>query len=190
MIKITAMSGALAAMVALAPVSANAQSGPAYSDATAPLIVGLLQSRGLPAAISYSKSTGNPYVRSRVDGFSFAIFFFSCTKETPRRCKGIQFYSGYKKRSPLALPLMNAWNRKKRYARGYLVADKTGQLTRARIEMDLSFSGGMTRSIFLANLRLFQRLKKDFRTHIGFRAAAKVQKRDSSKSQGIESLQD
>lgn len=190
MIKITAMSGALAAMVALAPASANAQSGPAYRDATAPLIVGLLQSRGLPAAISYSKSTGNPYVRSRVDGFSFAIFFFSCTKDTPRRCKGIQFYSGYKKAAPLALPLMNTWNRRKRYARGYLVADKAGQLTRARIEMDLSFSGGMTRSIFMAHLSLFQRLKKSFREHIGFRAASRTQKQDSSTGRGIESLQD
>lgn len=186
MIKNTVIGGALAAMVALAPVSASAQT---YSDATAPLIVGLLQSRGLPAAVSYSKSTGNPYVRSRVDGFNFAIFFFSCTKDTPRRCKGIQFYSGYKKVSPLTLALMNDWNRRKRYARGYLVADSsTGALTRARIEMDLSFSGGMTRNIFLANLRLFQRLKASFRTHIGFRSAGPAKRQGDG--QGIESLQD
>ena len=205
MIKMTVIGGALAATLALTPASANAQSGPSYNDATAPLIVGLLQSRGMPASISYSKSTGNPYVRSRSGGFNFAIFFFSCTKVRPRRCKGVQFYSGYKKRSPLTLSLMNTWNRKKRYARGYLVADNTGQLTRARVEMDLSFSGGMTRRIFMAHLNLFQRLNTSFRAHIRFgkkapdRSTGQGQgqgqgqgkrKGSGDHSRGIESLQD
>ena len=141
-----------------------------YTNATAPLIVTLLTERGLPAKIAYAKSSGNPYVRSRIDDFTFSVYLFACNKEDkPYRCKGIQFYSGYKMTRPLSLALMNRWNRTKRYARGYVDRDRsTGQYTRARIEMDLSFSGGMTRSIFMAHFNLFRRLNRAFRQHIGF----------------------
>lgn len=191
-----AFAAASLAPAALSPQAAVAQSGPYYPDATAPLIASLLQSQGLPTQIRHIASTGDPYVRSKVDGFNFSIYFFTCTKTEPRRCKGIQFFSGYRKNTPLPLSLMNSWNRRKRYARGYLVPDKnTGQLNRARIEMDLSFSGGMHRSIFLAHYRLFRILNRSFRAHIRFnqgavRGGTGGGSTGGDQSRGIEGLQD
>jgi hypothetical protein len=161
-------AGAIVVII-LSSGASHAQNGNTYGDATAPLIASLLRARGLPAQVNHT-SSGSPYVRSRLDGFKFSVFMFACNKQAkPIPCKGIQFYSGYKMSRPLTYARMNEWNRTKRYARGYVQRDAaTGQLTKVRIEMDLSFSGGMTRSIFMAHLNLFRRLNKVFRQHIGF----------------------
>lgn len=170
MLKSLTIGGVAAAAILLSAGAGRAQTDVDYTNATAPLIVTLLTSRGLPAQIAYGKTSGNPYVRSKVDGFTFSVYLFACDKqEKPYRCKGIQFYSGYKMAQPLSLMQMNEWNRTKRYARGYADRDPaTGAYNRARIEMDLSFSGGMTRNIFMAHFGLFRRLNKAFRQHIGF----------------------
>jgi hypothetical protein len=134
-------------------------------DATGPMMKGWLEARGLRAKLSANRR-GDPRIVFRLNRVRVILVFFACRGVDVRRCKGIQFSTGYRMRRAQQLGLINRWNQTKRYARAFRHRTR---LNSVRLEQDLSFAGGMTRRIFYAHLTLYQRLNRAFRAHIGFR---------------------
>jgi hypothetical protein len=63
---------------------------------SAALVAKELKAMGYTAKINHDES-GDPRVKTRVDGFNWDIFFYNCDPGAleERRCESIQFYSGY-----------------------------------------------------------------------------------------------
>ncbi|MDE0717555.1 MAG: hypothetical protein OXH64_06420 [Rhodospirillaceae bacterium] len=89
---------------------------------TAPTVVEMLESQGLPVVTGYRKPSGDPYVRTRASGIDYTILFYKCKKaRRPRPCQHIMYMARYKLERPMSFRLMNAWNRRVHFQRGYLV---------------------------------------------------------------------
>ena len=131
---ICAGTGALAAVLA-ATVGHAAD----FNSVTAPTIVEMLESQGLPVVTGYRQLSGDPYVRTRASGIDYIVLFFKCKKaRRPRPCQHIMYMARYKLERPVSFRLMNEWNRRVHFQRGYLVQDRaTGLWTGARLEMDV-----------------------------------------------------
>jgi hypothetical protein len=151
----------VALLMALWGVDANAQSSRVYQDVSAADIVRMLQRTGYPAKVSKDKR-GEPKIESKTGKFRWFVGFYGCTKTGEKRCKSIQFYSGYKLANSVPLVMLNRWNKTKRYARGY----RQGELGNiALIEMDVPFMG-VTETTFRAQLAMFHRHNRQFRIWI------------------------
>jgi Putative bacterial sensory transduction regulator len=146
----------LVAMGALA--FGGAAQAEAVSATNPQSIVNAMQSAGYKATLG-KDNTGDPMIDSSSGGSKFTLFFFGCTKNVD--CRTVQFFAGYTDRKP-TLSMMNDWNAKKRFARGY-IADSGA----ARIEMDLDLDdGGMSTKLFEDNLEFWVTVMAAFEKHI------------------------
>jgi len=139
----------MAGMLAAAPVDAQT------IDAADPqTVAGFLKAEGL--SVTVKKDTdGDPLIESSLGkNQGFSVFFYNCTEH--QACKTLQFYAGFTDSKADAARL-NDWNRTKRFGRAYI--DKVGDPV---VEMDITTSGGMPRSLFADNFRLWKILMSEF----------------------------
>lgn len=146
-------------LVALGALTLSAAAQAEAISATSPQsVVNAMQNAGYKATLS-KDSTGDPLISSSSGGSNFSVFFFGCTKNTD--CRTIQFFAGYTDHKP-TFNMMNDWNSKKRFARGY-ISDKGA----ARIEMDVDLDdGGMSTKLFEDNLEFWVAVMGAFEKHI------------------------
>ena len=96
-------------------------------------------------------------IRSALDGSSFAIIFYGCTKN--RACQTIQFYAGFKSDGKVSIETMNEWNKAQRFGRAYIDKDKDPV-----IEMDVDLDdGGMSRALFEDHFEYWEMLVPEFK---------------------------
>ncbi len=156
-------AGAGAVAVLLAASAGNAAD---LNSVTAPTIVEMLESQGLPVVTGYRRPSGDPYVRTRASGIDYTVLFYKCKKgRRPRPCQHIMYMARYKFERPLSLLQMNEWNRRIHFQRGYLVQDRaTGKWTGARLEMDviLAERGWIRPKTLLPSFIVFHRTNRRF----------------------------
>ena len=137
-----------------------------FNSVTAPTIVEMLESQGLPVVTGYRQPSGDPYVRTRASGIDYIVLFFKCKKaRRPRPCQHIMYMARYKLERPVSFRLMNEWNRRVHFQRGYLVQDRaTGLWTGARLEMDviLAERGWVRAKTLLPSFIVFHRTNRRF----------------------------
>ena len=125
-------------------------------------LVAALQAGGYEAKLGKDRA-GDPMITSKASGTTYQLFFYNCTNN--RDCATIQFHSGYDMRTKPTLESMNAWNKGKRFARGFLDAEGD-----PIVEMDVDLDdGGLSRELFIDNVEFWATLVREFETHIGFR---------------------
>lgn len=146
------------------PATAGGTSiGRRYERVTGPDIRRLLRKMGHPARL-YRDKKGKPRIESRLEGKTFRIGFYSCSKAAVPRCQSIQLYSGYRMRSPVSYATLNSWNSERRYARAYRQPDNPRLVF---LELDVPFQG-VSDMTFRKQLDMFRRLNALFRKKIGF----------------------
>jgi Putative bacterial sensory transduction regulator len=161
---------AAAAAWLLAGGAAQAQS--AGNDRVNARMVSIeLRDMDLKAEVS-KDSEGAPQVRTKVDDYTWVIFFFGCDSSGDlerRRCKSLQFYSSYLTDKPVSLETINQWNTDQRYARAYYRKQSDGKHS-ARIEVDALFEGtGVDpAAAFRLYFDIMKRQARQFRKHIDF----------------------
>jgi len=77
-------------------------------------VVQALQAEGYKAALSKSKTTGNPMIESAASGYNFTIFFYEC--EQNKNCGSLQFQLSFEDDGGNTPELANKWNKDKRFA--------------------------------------------------------------------------
>ena len=125
-------------------------------------IVSALQDGGYSAKLG-TDAVGDPLITSSVGGTTFQIFFYNCVEH--KACATVQFHSGYDLENPVALDLINTWNRTQRFARAYL--DKENDPI---LEMDVDLDdGGLSRLLFIDNIEFWTTQVGEFEKRIGYR---------------------
>lgn len=163
MLRMIAFAGAGALTAVLAATVGHAAN---FNSVTAPTIVEMLESQGLPVVTGYRRPSGDPYVRTRASGIDYTVLFYKCKKaRRPRPCQHIMYMARYKLERPISLLEMNEWNRRVHFQRGYLVQDRaTGLWTGARLEMDviLAQRGWIRAKTLLSSFIVFHRTNRRF----------------------------
>lgn len=138
-----------------------------FRDVSQAQITLILRSMGYPVQLATAKN-GDPKIRTKSEGINITVDFYGCNRRlTPRRCKSLGMYSGFRMNSPISHARINNWNKRKRYARAYRY-DAAG--LRIYIEMDVPMQGA-TAQTFRNQFNMFLRQNRTFRQHIGFRLA-------------------
>lgn len=124
-------------------------------------LAAVIQDLGFQARVD-KDSSGDPLIRSSAGGGDYQIEFYGCTQN--RRCKTLRFYSGYDLTDGTTLEVVNQWNLDKRFASAYMDDEDDPFL-----QMDINMEGGISRESFETSVALWQSLKGQFETHVGFR---------------------
>ena len=124
-------------------------------------LVGALQAAGYTAKLE-KDSTGDPMIRSAVNGHPFRVVFYGC--KANRECATITFAAGYDKKSATSLETINDWNRKNRFGRAYL-DDEGDPILGMDVDLD---DGGMSKALFTDNLEFWTAVTGAFQKHIGW----------------------
>lgn len=148
----------IAIAVAGTAIPAQAQMVSARKPET---LVGALQAAGYSAKLE-KDSTGDPMIRSAVNGHPFRIVFYGC--KSNKDCATITFAAGFDKKSATGLESINEWNRKNRFGRAYLDAEGDPILG---MDVDLD-DGGMSTALFTDNLEFWTAVTGAFQKHIGW----------------------
>ena len=85
-------------------------------------VVDALQAAGYKAALTKSKSTGNPMIESAASGYNFTIYFYGC--EEMKDCNSLQFGINFADDGGNTIELANKWNQSKRFIQMSLADDK------------------------------------------------------------------
>lgn len=126
---------ALAAALGLVAARAQAAAYPA-AGVTAKDVAAVLQAKGYQAEI-VKDGTGDPMVKSAVDGTKYRVVFYECDKAG--RCGALEFLVGFDLENGMALPRLNKWNRDERFGHAYLDDENDPY-----IQMDLNADNGFT----------------------------------------------
>lgn len=148
----------LAMAAAMLPVSAQAQLVSAKKPET---LVQALQAAGYSAKLE-KDPTGDPMIKSAVNGHPFRIVFYGC--KANENCATVTFAAGFDKKSATGLDSINEWNRKNRFGRAYL-DDEGDPLLGMDVDLD---DGGMSRALFTDNLEFWTAVTGAFQKHIGW----------------------
>lgn len=137
--------------------SAQAKTVRAQDPAT---LVAAMQEYGLRAELT-KDGTGDPMIRSAVNGSRFDVYFYNCTDNT--ECATVQLHAGYD-HDGVTLEKINEWNRSQRFGRAYLDTEDD-----PIIEMDIDLDdGGMSQELFIDNLEFWESIVDKFEKEIGF----------------------
>ena len=132
---IIALAAATALSVALGAGAAQAQT--INKDGmTGPEVAAWLQKGGYKAELT-KDDEGDPLIRSAAQGHNFNVYFYDCSPE--KRCKALQFSSGFDLKTPMKLEQANEWNRKNRYLKVYLDDDSDPY-----VQYDVNVNAGRT----------------------------------------------
>lgn len=104
-------------------------------------VVDALQAAGYKAALTKSKSTGNPMIESAASGYNFTIYFYGC--EEMKDCNSLQFGINFADDGGNTVELANKWNQSKRFIQMSLADDKT-----LDVSYDVSTIGGLSQENF------------------------------------------
>lgn len=118
-----------------------------------------LQSQGFQARV-VTESNGSQTITSSTGGGNFHVGFYDC-KGT--RCGSIQFYAGFDTKGALNVTKMNEWNRKQRWARGYV-----DNVNDPWVEMDVDLTPGGTYELLNDEFATWRAVLARFRQFIGF----------------------
>lgn len=94
--------------------------------------------KGYGSAELEKDSYGDPRIRGRLSGRSYAVYFHGCKGGT--NCTSIQFHWGIDVKG-VPLSKINEWNRTKRFGKAYL--DSKGELN---VELDVNMKGGLSKA--------------------------------------------
>ena len=91
---------------------------------TAGEIAAWLKRSGDEAAVAPDTTTpGDQIVSTVIDGIDFDIYLYQCAGEgDARRCRSIQYATGWAPRAGLTVEKANAWNSSHRYIKAYITA--------------------------------------------------------------------
>ncbi|WP_273522248.1 YbjN domain-containing protein [Rhodosalinus sediminis] len=142
----------LVCLVTMAPSIAAAQMvDPAFPRS----VVQAIQDLGYRAALE-TDTTGDPKIRSSIEGADYTIWFYGCRTDGTR-CEALHFSSGYDLTVPLTLAEVNDWNRDKLVGRTYVAEDGA-----AYIDYYVEAKGGVPRPAFAEVLRMWGVAVADF----------------------------
>ena len=129
----------IAAVAILAlPAGSHAAALPG-GGVTAQEVARVLQAKGYRAEVGKADD-GTPKINNGLDGSSFTVWFYTCKSD---RCAAIQFAAGFDLKDGVSLAKINAWNRDKRFGRGYLDEEMNPY-----VQYDVDFEiGGTTEAI-------------------------------------------
>ena len=146
------------AALTFAAGAANARDIPAGGMTVAD-VAAWLQAGGYQAQIVPDKNGGMAHIHSGVGGHGFGIYMFDCKGD---RCGSLQFSAGYETHGTFDTGKMNAWNRDKRWARGYF-----DDVNDPWVEMDVDLSPGGTYELLDDELATWATMIKDFTEQYG-----------------------
>lgn len=116
------------------------------------------------AELSQGKD-GSPLITGRIEGVRYVVVFRGCDKG---KCGSITFYSGWKlKNKPFPLETVNAFNARKRWAKGYI--DQDGDLA---LDMDVELEHGMSRKNLDETFADWSRILRNYRDTVVKKAEA------------------
>lgn len=122
-------------------------------------MVTLLQASG--AAEVTQDQEGDPLITGRMEGISYAVYFYGCTNG--QDCTDVQFTAGFTLDTPVTLDQINSWNYEKRFGKAYL--DTQGD---AVIEMNVNLDGGVCTDNFQDTVDFWGLVLREFTGHIGY----------------------
>lgn len=146
-----------AAMIALSPLQATAQSPPAGISMDE--MAEVLRKDGYSVTINADGDT--PTISTSTEGVKWRVYFYECREsndEPGKRCNSIQFALGYEK-SSIKPAQIGEWNEKKRFGRVYK-SSKNGDLW---VEMDVDVEVGATQAVLDNNLERWKVVFNEFR---------------------------
>jgi hypothetical protein len=121
-----------------------------------------LQAEGYTAKVTTDKD-GDPLIESAYSGSQFEVYFYNCTNH--KECATVQFHAGYDLSNGSSLQTINAWNKGKRFGRGYLDDEND-----PHVEMDVDLDdGGMSQALFVDNLEFWTSLLPQFESAVGYK---------------------
>ena len=124
-------------------------------------LVKALQGAGYSAKLE-KDSTGDPLIKSAVNGHPFRVIFYGC--KSNKDCATITFAAGFDKKGATSLDSINDWNRKNRFGRAYL-DDEGDPILGMDIDLD---DGGVSTALFTDNLEFWTAVNGAFQKHIGW----------------------
>ncbi|MGA0603331.1 YbjN domain-containing protein [Caulobacter sp. KR2-114] len=124
------------ALAALAAATAARAAPYPAEGVTARDVAAVLQAKGYQATLD-KDGTGDPMVRSAVDGTKFQVVFYDCDKT--HRCGALEFLVGFDLPDGMALARLNKWNRDQRFGHAYLDDENDPY-----IQLDLNTDNGFT----------------------------------------------
>lgn len=145
------------ALAGLAAVAALSAMPAAAKNVTADLdqIAGLLRKAGY--TIEQKGEKGDRYLSVDNDGPVSLIIPYGCD-DRGRKCKSVQFYTGFSPKQKPTLEAMNAYARENRWGRIYLDKDND-----PAIELDVDLEqGGMSEELFLDNVAYWNTIAANF----------------------------
>lgn len=126
-------------------------------------LVRVMKAHGYAAELTVD-ATGDPMIKSNMNGTNYQILFYNCTAH--KECATVQFYVGYHLKASPSLELINEWGRTQRFGHAYL--DKENDPILA-MDVDLD-DGGVGEMLFIDNLEFWSSSMTRFEKHIGFRS--------------------
>jgi hypothetical protein len=105
-------------------------------------------------------SAGDPLFRIQIEGLKVVLISNGCEEGV---CENLQLYAGFAMQQKPELPLINGWNKTKRFGRAYI--DDEGDPV---LESDLDLEGGVSAGAVAEFLRAFTVLSTAFAEHIGY----------------------
>jgi hypothetical protein len=155
----------LAAVLGLALSAAPALAQDLPKDGmTAGEIAAWLKRSGDAAAVAPDTTTpGDQIVSTVIDGVDVDIYLYQCAGEgDARRCRSIQYATGWSPRAGLTVERANAWNASNRYIKAYITAK--GSLYG---EYDLDVSPGGTFAMLDDSLDNWRGMLTEFKKFFG-----------------------
>ncbi|NBO20480.1 MAG: YbjN domain-containing protein [Rhodobacteraceae bacterium] len=142
-------------------VAASASNAADLLTATAPEpIAALMQGAGLQAEIDKDPS-GDPLIKSAVQGANFNVLFYGCT--AGKDCTSVQFFSCFKLDKPATLDVINKWNVEMRYGKAILDESQN-----ACLQQDINMAAGIAPDTMNNILDNWSQVLGKFTTALGY----------------------
>lgn len=131
--------------------------------------------RGYGSATLEKAADNTPMVRGRIESTGFVIYFYGCDDDDVN-CRSVGFRASWNVDNA-TVEAVNAWNRDKRFGRGFL--DEDGDPV---LEMDVNLFGSVTSVNFDDTVDWWRIIMADFLTNVVEPARTKDDSDDSGVS--------
>jgi hypothetical protein len=123
-------------------------------------LVAALQNLGYRAQLE-KDSSGDPRVRSSIEGVNYSFWFYGCTNGAD--CSLVIMSAGFDLDRNVGLDLINDWNARKLIGRAFLDEEQD-----PIIDHPVVMEGGISTAAFGELITRWGWALSDFKTHIGF----------------------
>ncbi|HTW34787.1 MAG TPA: YbjN domain-containing protein [Rhizomicrobium sp.] len=148
----TAIVAALA--LTLASATASARDIPAAGLSTQD-VINWLRSMGYSTEI-VQDNNGSSHIRSNYNGLKLGVYMFDCKDNV---CGSLQFSVGWATHGKFDTSQMNAWNRDKRWCRGYFDSENDPW-----VERDIDLTPGGSYEMLADEFQIFRKCVDNFKT--------------------------